>query len=241
MECPKCGYKLDASATSCPRCAILGDDQPVLPAQPATPAPQRVQAAAQPVAPRPATRVITSASSSSMPVDLKQIIVIVFALLVIGSVFLPVVTMPAMMSEGNTNISLFKIGSEIPSLSGIMGGMTAGNATKAGTTLLIFFVKYLWVLLLLLGVSSIVIAILKRYVALWITGFGTLALALLLIISYTVGIIKANALMAQLAAAFSSNEKINVFTMAPLGIGAIMLLIGGIMLVTACFLNGEEA
>ena len=229
MECPKCGYMMDAFTSECPRCARMGT-----PVTTAVAPPLNAQAA-------PYAGHYPVASSVASPVGLlvntKQIVALVGALLLGLGVFTPFVSISLF---GSISFNLLQVGQLTQSsrqMAMMMGGPHNG---KIPTDLL--FMQYAGYVLLLLAVGTIVIALAKWPGMLWLTGGTAFIIAAVIIGYYFVGVGKANAQMQQMMASLAQLQSsplahLSLFSIIALGWAAVFLLCGAVVVLTAAALS----
>lgn len=260
MQCPKCGYHLDSPTASCPRCALLGDapapPQPQQSLPPAAPQmPQPTMQMPQPTMPmpQPTMQQMPQPGMQQMPppyypqyqhqprgsvaisIELKQIAAIIAAIIVVISVFLPFITFPIPVS-----LSLSNIGNAI---SWIMKNTPLMSLLPAGQLPpIIILLKYAWIIVLIFAVGAIAVSLFKQYPVLWVAAFGLMAMSLTLIITYFVYMGKINQLIAQVpgGATSPSGTHLSGYNLLPLGFGAVLMLVGSVMLTSTCFVRGQD-
>lgn len=226
MECPKCGYMMDAFTTTCPRCARMG--------APATQTVTVVQAS-----PQPSVRTAAVSSPSrgmAMTFGLRQLLAIVGGALISIGVFAPAVSIPFM-----GGVSLMQISNVIRSLSSMGDQVQKG---PGGATAAIFFLKIAAFALLLFALVGIVCVFVKWANGLWIAGGGTLLFSLLLIGGYIYAVEKAKAAAHAAVGALGSSgaaDNVSFYGVMPLGLGIVILIIGGIVMLMAAALPDPDA
>ncbi|MHB9022578.1 MAG: hypothetical protein ACYC7E_00155 [Armatimonadota bacterium] len=246
MECPKCGFYLDAFTTECPRCKQQGQKTGAQAVATPAPAPAPVQPAAQTGYTSPVQRpaAYSASGSGSVTFGLRQLLAIAGALILLAGIFLPLVNVPLL-----GGVSLFQASKVLGAASQFGSPMSMMGSTPApseGAKLGLFIGKYLWIILLALGLGGMAAAILRRYLYLWISGGASAAIALFLIIGYFVSMAKANAaiksaMASNPMASAASGKMMSATALAPLGIGPVLILIGAILLLTAATLQSEDA
>jgi hypothetical protein len=221
MECPQCGFLIDAFAKECPRCKRhegLG--------QAPTP---NAKSGKAPGAPRPATamtrlappRAGAPAATASFPAHLAQLIGVFGALLVLLGTFLPYRYLP----KFSNTISIFQIGSSLSAgMDKLHGYFLGASMAVAGVQLFAYIGMVAWILALLAAVGGLVAALLKRAVGLWVAGGMSALIALCFIWGY----------FFTMTTRFANDK--SMFAAVQLGIGPILLLIGAIVMLTAAAL-----
>ncbi|HEY3415946.1 MAG TPA: hypothetical protein VGM23_03585 [Armatimonadota bacterium] len=241
MECPKCGFYLDAFTTECPRCKLSAQKSGA-PASadsfPTTAAQERITEA---VPTLPAQRPGASGSDGINVATVQRMgIAMAGAVILIIAIFLPLINIPML-----GGISLFQASKALGAVSQFGASMPGASGPPAEAKVYLLIGKYLWIALLAFGLGGIATAWLRRYLYLWITGGASAAIALLLIIGYFVGIAKANAAMhsamaSSPLAASMSGKMVSITAYVPLGIGPVLLLVGAIVMLTAAALQSPD-
>lgn len=227
MECPKCGYMMDAFTTTCPRCAKMG-------------APSTQTATVVQPSPQPSVRmaaVNAPSRGTAMTFGLRQLLAIIGGALISIGVFTPAVSVPFM-----GGISLMQISNVIRSFSS-MGAHAEKDQGGAGAATAIFFLKIAAFALLLFAVIGVVCVFAKWANGLWVAGGGTLLFSLLLTGGYIYAVEKAKAVAHEAASALGSSgaaDKVSYYGTMPLGWGIVILFIGGIVMLTAAALPDAD-
>jgi hypothetical protein len=230
MECPKCGFVMDAFTTECPRCARMAADGMGNPtahnASPGAMPPRYYQASRQ------------AAMSSTVVFGLRQIVATLGAVLLLIGVFVPLVVVPMF------NVSLMGLANIYDTVKGT--GMLAMAPQNTETTLGLFFMKYTGIIMICLAAASLAVVFLKRYEYLWMTGGGAFAITAFIIGYYIVKVSEAQKAMGAMAASFgglggAKAATPSLFSYLPLGWGPVLLLIGAIAIFTAAALPEDTA
>ena len=214
-------------------------------------------AASSPMAamPAPAYRDIPATSGYSL--GLRPIIAIAGAVLLIIGVFIPFIGVPML-----GGVSLIQIGNFVQSLHDMMqnmmqspllaaGGLPGGGMAKIGEQLkqlemVKLFLQGSAYFLLLLAGCSIAVALAKWANWLWLTGSAALAISLVIIGAYAVKVGAADQQIHKTMSALTngpmgglmgSAPKISLFAIVPLDWGAMFILLGAVVMLTAAALH----
>lgn len=230
MECPQCGYMLDAFTTECPRCARMKTMPQAAPATVSAPtvAPQQVAVA-------PAQ---SAAAPMTFTLGAKQAVALLASLMLALGTFTPVICLPLF-----GGLSLMHIANFMRVLIKQGAVMTVKIADIPNSSTTIFTLKNAGVIVIALAVLLLVTAFLRWSALTWIPALATFGGVGFLIGAYFHYLNKPSAaLLAKLAEeggeAVSKNASFTaIYTTMPLGWGAVLLAIGAILALTAAALK----
>jgi hypothetical protein len=235
MECPKCGFVLDALTVDCPRCARLKAEGNT----PTQAGPLRAPLAHGGTFTRPHSMtagkrpITTSASFGAATKSVKQIFGILGGLLLLISIFIPAIKIPSL-----GGISLWNIAA----IFNKAVAMTATQTIPAGMGGAIFFIKSAAVIFLILGLAAIIVSIARAYSWQWLPaggavaylGFGIIA------ISKAVATIKGMSPAGSEPSASVATSNASPAWTSFIGFGVILLFIAIVTLVVSACIPAEE-
>jgi hypothetical protein len=211
-------------------------------AQPLTVQPAKVAGPMNRLATSPAVSYARPAGAvaTGYAVGLKQILAMVAALILAGGVLMPILSMWSFFG-GAVKVSLLQISTMLSSFSNM--SLSSSPQASGDADVAIFFFKYVGYFFFALALVAIVAALTRWYAGMWVAGIPALCVTLFMVIYYFAKLLSVSGDMHDAAVkrgpeAVTAMAKIpSIFAMAPLGWGALFLLIGAILLLTAATLE----